>query len=119
MRLLIVAFTLFSLAFAVQRAGAAALGDPCGGTDGTACDAGLYCALDSGGCGNAVAAGKCVRAPRICPMVYSPVCACGGKTYGNECELHRAGAQKAHNGRCGVSGGFRPQKSEPDASKNQ
>ncbi|MGA2943664.1 MAG: Kazal-type serine protease inhibitor family protein [Xanthobacteraceae bacterium] len=118
MRLLVVVLTLFSLAFAVQRAGAAAIGDPCGGTDGTACDTGLYCQLDSGGCGNAVAAGKCIRAPRVCAMVYSPVCACGGKTYGNDCELHRAGVQKAHNGRCGVSG-FRAQKSEPDASKNQ
>jgi hypothetical protein len=118
MRGLVVAVALFSLAFAVQRADAAAIGQGCGGADGTACDAGLYCQLDSGGCGNAIAEGKCVRAPKICPMVYSPVCACGGKTYGNECELHRAGAQKAHNGRCGV-GGFRPQKSEPDASKNQ
>jgi len=118
MRLLIVALALISLAFAVPRAEAAGIGDPCGGTDGTACDAGLYCQLDSGGCGNAVAAGKCVRAAKVCAMVYSPVCACGGKTYGNECELHRAGAQKAHNGRCGVSG-FRPQKVEPDASKNQ
>jgi hypothetical protein len=118
MRSLVVALALFSLAFGVQRAGAAAIGEACGGADGTACDSGLYCQLDSGGCGNAVAGGKCVRAPKICAMVYSPVCACGGKTYGNDCELHRAGAQKAHNGRCGVSG-FRPQKVEPDASKNQ
>jgi hypothetical protein len=113
-----VALAMVSLELAAQRAGAAAIGDPCGGTDGTACDTGLYCQLDSGGCGNAVAEGKCIRMPKLCAMVYSPVCACGGKTYGNECELHRAGAQKAHNGRCGF-GGFRPEKVEPDASKNQ
>ena len=120
MRLFILGLALFSLAFAVQQAGAAAIGEPCGGAAGTACEAGLYCELTSGGCGNAVAEGKCVHAPRGCAVVYSPVCACGGKTYGNECELHRAGAQKAHNGRCGF-GGFRSQKEkeEPDASKNQ
>jgi hypothetical protein len=120
MRLLMVALALVCLTFAGQRAEAVPIGQPCGGTDGTACDAGLYCQLDSGGCGNAVAEGKCIRAPKGCAMVYAPVCACGGKTYGNDCELHRAGAQKSHNGPCGF-GGFRSQKEkvEPDASKNQ
>ena len=102
----------------VDSAAAVGLGLPCGGIAGTGCDAGLYCDITSGGCSNAVAEGKCAVAPQVCTMIYMPVCACGGKTYGNDCERRRARAQKAHNGPCGF-GGFRPQHTEPDASKNQ
>jgi hypothetical protein len=50
-------------------------------------------------------------------MIFLPVCACGGKTYGNDCERRRAMAQKSHNGPCGF--GVRTHPSEPDASKGQ
>jgi hypothetical protein len=109
---------LLALVGFVDAAAAVGLGQPCGGTAGSGCDAGLYCELTAGGCGNAVAEGKCAVAPQICNMIYAPVCACGGKTYGNDCERRRARAQKAHSGRCGF-GGFRPPRAEPDASKNQ
>jgi hypothetical protein len=112
------ALALLALAGRVDSAGAVGLGQPCGGTSGTGCDAGLFCELNAGGCGNAIAEGKCTVAPQICNMMYMPVCACGGKTYGNDCERRRARAQKARNGPCGF-GGFRPQRAEPDASKNQ
>jgi Kazal-type serine protease inhibitor-like protein len=112
------ALALLALGGLVDRAAAVGLGQPCGGTAGTGCDAGLYCELMAGGCGNAVAEGKCAVAPQICNMMYLPVCACGGKTYGNDCERRRARAQKAHNGSCGL-GGSRAPRAEPDASKNQ
>ncbi len=112
------ALALLALGGLVDSAAAAGLGQPCGGTAGTGCDAGLYCELMAGGCSNAIAEGKCAVAPQICNMLYMPVCACGGKTYGNDCERRRARAQKAHNGPCGF-GGFRPPRAEPDASKNQ
>ncbi len=112
------ALALFAGAGLVEAAGAAGLGQPCGGTAGIGCDGGLFCELNAGGCGNAIAEGKCAVAPQVCNMIYMPVCACDGKTYGNDCERRRARVQKAHNGRCGF-GGFRPPRAEPDASKNQ
>jgi hypothetical protein len=102
----------------IGSAGAVGLGQPCGGTAGAGCDAGLFCELNAGGCGNAIAEGKCAVAPQICNMMFMPVCACGGKTYGNDCERRRARVQKAHNGPCGP-GLRRPSRVEPDASKNQ
>ena len=67
---------------------------------GLGCDAGLWCELEPGSCKRADAAGRCVHAPQVCNLAYSPVCACGGRTYGNDCERERAKAQKSHDGRC-------------------
>jgi hypothetical protein len=111
------ALSFVTLTARVDPAGAAAAGQPCAGTAGIACDPGLWCELQSGRCGAADAEGVCAHAPQICPMVYMPVCACGGKTYGNDCERRRGRAQKAHNGPCGLS--LRRPREEPDASKNQ
>lgn len=37
----------------------------------------------------------------VCPLVYSPVCATNGMTYGNSCALDAANATLAHAGECG------------------
>jgi hypothetical protein len=116
---------IVALAFAVfvarsDGARAVGLGETCAGAGGVGCDAGLWCELDAGACSNAAAEGKCAHAPQMCNMIYMPVCACGGKTYGNDCERRSAKVQKAHNGPCGP--GVRSHlshPSEPDASKNQ
>ena len=110
-------FELCDFDRARRSGGCRGVGQPCAGTAGIACDPGLWCELQSGRCGAADAEGVCTHAPQICPMVYMPVCACGGKTYGNDCERRRGRAQKAHNGPCGPS--LRRPREEPDASKNQ
>lgn len=115
------ALALASFTVSHDTARAAGLGEACAGAAGTSCDAGLWCELGAGACGNATAEGKCVRAPQICNMIYLPVCACGGKTFSNDCSRRAARAQKAHNGPCtpGFGGRSRSGREEPDASKNQ
>jgi|SRR5579862_422490 len=111
-------FTL-SLAIAIVRvdpAVAAGVGEPCAGTAGIACDPGLWCELQAGRCGAADAEGVCAHTVQICPMIYAPVCACGGKTYGNDCQRRRGKAQKAHNGPCGPN--LRRSREEPDARQD-
>ncbi len=34
--------------------------------------------------------GTCKKAPDFCIPIARPVCGCNGKTYANECELHKA-----------------------------
>jgi hypothetical protein len=114
---LVFALGIVVLTAQTDAASAAGLGEPCAGAAGTACDPGLWCELQAGRCGAADAEGVCARAPQICNMLFLPVCACGGKTYANDCERRRGRAQKAHNGPCGVN--LRRSRVEPDASKNQ
>jgi Kazal-type serine protease inhibitor domain len=114
---LVFALTLTAVTARTDAASAAGLGETCAGAAGAGCDAGLWCELQAGACGNAAAEGKCAHAPQICNMMYMPVCACGGKTYGNDCERRRAKVSKAHNGPCGPREHAR--QSEPDASKGQ
>ncbi len=86
-------------------ASAAGLGKMCGGIAGIHCDAGLWCDYKPGTCGRGDAAGKCVKAPKICNKIFKPVCGCdaknpNGKTYGNNCERQAAKVSLLHNGRC-------------------
>jgi hypothetical protein len=84
----------------LDPARAVGIGGVCAGTAGLGCNAGLRCELEAGSCGNAAAEGICVRITQFCNRAYLPVCACGGKTYSNDCERGRARARKAHDGRC-------------------
>lgn len=72
----------------------------CGGIAGIPCPDGKVCDLRPGLCGVADLDGVCKPRPEACPEIYKPVCSCDGKTYGNDCERLRAGAQKAHDGEC-------------------
>jgi Kazal-type serine protease inhibitor domain len=106
----------FALAPRIDAAGAVGLGGSCAGTASLSCDAGLWCELQAGRCGDAATGGVCAHAPEVCAMRFAPVCGCDGKTYGNDCERRRARVQKARNGRCGLSLRRQPP-SEPDATQ--
>ena len=94
------ALILVALIGGTDVARAVGIGGTCAGTAGFGCDDGLWCELDPGTCKRADAEGRCVHAPQVCNLAYVPVCACGGRTFGNDCERERAKAQKAHNGPC-------------------
>jgi hypothetical protein len=81
-------------------AGSGTEGALCGGFAGFACGKGLFCEYPSNKCSTADLAGVCHKSPEVCPASYVPVCACDGKTYGNDCALQVAGATKAHDGVC-------------------
>jgi hypothetical protein len=72
----------------------------CGGLLGQGCDDGEYCAYDAS-CGFADQTGVCTAKPDACAEIYSPVCGCNGKTYGNACDAASAGVSVKSEGACG------------------
>jgi Kazal-type serine protease inhibitor domain len=100
MRRFFVLVASLSVLASADLAGAAKLGEACGGTAGTACDRGLWCEAAAGQCRAATASGSCVRAAEICYQLYQPVCGCNGRTYSNDCTRRRARVAKDHDGAC-------------------
>ncbi|MEZ4410407.1 MAG: Kazal-type serine protease inhibitor domain-containing protein [Polyangiales bacterium] len=74
---------------------------PIDGGPSTRCRGNADCGRDAY-CAGATCAGPgvCVVRPDACEEIYSPVCGCDGRTYGNACEAANAGARVAARGVC-------------------
>jgi hypothetical protein len=80
-------------------------GQTCGGIAGLKCAEGQACRFPFDQCNVADLAGVCVSVPETCPKQGPPICGCDGKTYGNECELLKAGVAPRKRGACGKGEG--------------
>ena len=61
------------------------------------CAAGQYCKSSAGLC---YGPGACEAKPQMCNNMYSPVCGCNGKTFGNDCEAASTGQNVLAKGEC-------------------
>ncbi len=71
----------------------------CGGIAGIGCADGDYCDFGKT-CGASDQGGQCTKIPQACYDLYSPVCGCDDKTYGNDCDAAAAGVSVLHTGEC-------------------
>ncbi len=75
-------------------------GTVCGGFANVKCPDGQACRFPAAQCGTTDLAGTCVAVPATCQEAGPQVCGCDGITYGNECQLLKAGVRAAKAGAC-------------------
>lgn len=78
----------------------------CGGLAGRPCGATEFCDFANNSCGSGDQSGICKPRPEICTLIFDPVCACDGKSYGNECQANNAGGDLNAKGTCEVPPGL-------------
>lgn len=64
------------------------------------CGIGGFCHLPAGCKSSPAKLGKCKPKPVLCNLMYSPVCGCDGKFYGNTCASHLLGVTVDFIGFC-------------------
>jgi hypothetical protein len=71
-------------------------------TDNLQCGENEFCLFPEGQCSGP---GSCTPKPDVCIEIYSPVCGCDMRTYGNQCEAYSNGVSILYKGECsGVAG---------------
>jgi len=80
------------------------IGVPYDGITALLCGESFYCQYEEGTCGDGDQSGVCAARPEICAEIYSPVCGCDGRTYGNACEAAGQGVSIRRQGTCPVDG---------------
>ena len=59
-----------------------------------------FCDFTDFSCGAQGGHGECQDITEVCAEIYSPVCGCDGKTYGNACEAKGQGQSIVKIGEC-------------------
>ena len=91
--------SLLALAACGDEDSGEGVGGFCGGGSERSCSAELFCD-QSGDCGEDGSSGVCSEVPEVCAEIYSPVCGCDGKTYGNSCQASSQKVSIRYQGEC-------------------